>query len=129
MAEGDWAGATGLFEQVRSFQVSLAAQRPDDFAAQVDAAGSQVNVGIVWGMSGRRSEGLDAIEQALAAVRKLSASAPSDTQLKGKLGIGLIWLGNIASVIPDKRPRAVEAFREAAALYEGLAAAQPDNTF
>jgi hypothetical protein len=32
-------------------------------------------------------------------------------------------------VIPDKRPRAVEAFREAAALYEGLAAAQPDNTF
>jgi serine/threonine protein kinase/tetratricopeptide (TPR) repeat protein len=129
LAEGDWAGATGLFEQVRSFHVSLAAQRPDDFAAQIDAAGGQVNVGIAWAMSGRRREGLDACEEGLAAVRKLSASAASDTQLKGKLGVAWIWVGNIASAIPEKHERGVEAYREAATLYAELAAAQPDNAF
>jgi eukaryotic-like serine/threonine-protein kinase len=129
LAEGDWAGATRLFEQVRTAQVALAAQRPDDFAAQVDAAGSQVNLGIAWGLSGRRSEGLNACEEGLAATRKLSESAPSDTQVKGKVGVGLIWVGNIASAIPERRERGVEAFREAAALYQGLAAAEPDNAF
>ena len=129
MAEGDWAGTTGLFEQVRTFQVALAAQRPDDFPAQVDAAGSQVNVGMAWGMSGRRDEGLQACEEGLAAVRKLSASAPSDTQLKGRLGVAWIWVGNIAAAIPSKRERSAEAFREAAALYASLAAAEPDNAF
>ena len=84
IAEGDWAGATRLFEQVRSFHVSLAAQRPDDFAAQVDAAGGQVNVGIAWGMSGRRLEGLAACEEGLAAVRKLSASAPGRHAAQGQ---------------------------------------------
>ena len=129
MAEGDWDGATQLFEQVRSLYVALAAERPDDFVAQVDAAGSQVNLGIGWGMSGRRHEGLEACEQGLAAVQKLSASAPADTQLRGKIGIGLIWVGNIAAMIPEKRERGVEAFREASVLYAELAAAQPDNAF
>jgi eukaryotic-like serine/threonine-protein kinase len=129
MAAGDWAGATGLFEQVRAFHASLADLRPDDFTAQVDAAGSQVNVGIAWGMSGRRHEGLTACEEGLAATRKLSASAPADSQLRSKVGIGLIWIGNIAATIPEKRERAVEASREAAALYEELGAAEPDNAF
>ena len=129
MAEGDWPGATQLFEQARVTYLALAAQRPDDFAAQVDAAGSQVNVGIAWAMSGRRHEGLVASEAGLAAVRKLSDGAASDTQLKGKLGVAWIWVGNIASAIPERRERGLEAFRQAAALYEALAAGDPDNAF
>jgi non-specific serine/threonine protein kinase/serine/threonine-protein kinase len=129
MAEGDWAEATRLFEQARASYLSVAAQRPDDFAAQVDTAGSLVNVGIALGMSGRRGEGLQACEEGLAAVRKLSASAPADTQVRNKVGIAGIWVGNIASAIPEKRERGVEAFREAATLYGSLAAAEPDNAF
>ena len=41
----------------------------------------------------------------------------------------MIWAGNIATSIPEKRERAVDAFLEAAALYEELAAAEPDNAF
>jgi tetratricopeptide (TPR) repeat protein len=129
MAAGDWAGATSLFEQVRELHASLAAERPGDFTAQVDAAGSQVNVGIGWGMSGRAHEGLAACEEGLAATRKLSAAAPTDAQLKNKVGISLIWIGNIAATIPEKRERAVEAVQEAAALYAELGAAEPDNAF
>jgi non-specific serine/threonine protein kinase/serine/threonine-protein kinase len=129
MAEGDWAGATSLFEQARDSYVSLAAQRPDDFAAQVDANGSRLNVGIAWGMSGRREEGLALCEAGQAGMMKLSEKAPTDAQVKNKIGIGWIWIGNIATAIPEKRERGVEAFRQAAALYEGLAAAQPDNAF
>ncbi|HLA78568.1 MAG TPA: serine/threonine-protein kinase [Vicinamibacteria bacterium] len=129
LAEGDWTGATRLFERARDVYVSLAAERPDDFAAQVDAAGSRVNVGIAWGMSGRRHEGLRACEEGLAAARKLAASAPADTRLKNLMGIGLIWVGNIATAIPERRERALEAIREATALYEALAAAEPDNAF
>jgi tetratricopeptide (TPR) repeat protein len=88
-----------------------------------------VNVGIAWGMSGRRAEGLAACEEGLAAVRKLTALVPANTQLRGKLGVAWIWVGNIATAIPERRERAVEAFREGTALYEGLAAAEPDNAF
>jgi non-specific serine/threonine protein kinase/serine/threonine-protein kinase len=129
MAEGDWAGATGLFEQVRAFHASLAAARPDDFAAQVDAAVSQTYVGIGWGMSGRPQEGLAACEQGLAATRALSESAPADTQLKHRVGSGWLWIGNLAAAIPEKNGRSVEAYGEAARLYAGLAAAEPDNAF
>ena len=129
LAAGDWAGAAALFEQVLAFHSSVAARQPGEAGPEADQAGSDVNLGIARGLGGQIAEGLAHCERGLGVLERLAAADPSNVQLKNKVGVGNIWVGNLAGASAAGRPRALEAFRRSVALYEGLSAAEPANAF
>jgi tetratricopeptide (TPR) repeat protein len=129
LSAGDWAGAAALFAQVLAFHSSVAAEHPKDAGAEVDRAGSDVNLGIAWGLGRRISDGLAQCEKGLAVLERLSAADPSNVQLKNKVGVACIWVGNLAGATAAGRPRGLEAFRKSISLYEGLSATEPANPY
>jgi formylglycine-generating enzyme required for sulfatase activity len=126
-----------LSEALKFFQASLdirrrmAMSRPDDLQLQSSLAWSQILVGRLFMQQGDFWAPFSFFKEGLAIRKRLAEAEPKDSDRQRDLSVAYGYVGDALSkgpfVTTESLAEALQAYRDGAAILEGLVKIDPDN--
>lgn len=124
--EGKPAEAARCLRAALSIEESLAAS-PSSHEVRLRVAAAFSRLGYMLGASGQLQESLENCRKALGMLGELERERPGDAAVLAATASAHVGLGQVQDSLANDRPQALDEFRKALAIDEGLAAADPSN--